>query len=544
VTAGSASLANEPQATRQFSFPVSSLPFAGASSIEVEYYGWAVDAAGNCTLAGAGGATRRCTLNNGVPAIGDLPGQSGTLRLIDIRTFRNIAPGGEYIGDLVVDLQRSRVYVSNKADNAVEILDWDGSSFTRAAPVHVGALPWGMTIDRSGDTLIVANSGGTSLSYVSLSDAGEARRYETPNAVLYQLSPGEDDFTWVLEPTDFSDRPQYVAQDAAGQLLYSTWPTAAAPDGSIRWVQSAPSWSQRESDLMLWTQIVASNAWGPGVPPTPCFTVGDDGCVLAFVDSAKIVFESPFLGTGLAIYDHLPGSPNTIVADTAFNGEWEQTAAAMQARGSDIFFYLGTWQLDEWLTGDTTFVAASGDGEWISIAEGAATAGRVWMWGELGPHPRLFDRFISNMVNIQDYVNNTADQVTGVSLNHTGLVLASRSPGQVFFFTNPLRLRGIFTDASIAGGSGIALHPDASFDTDAPHTNWAAVGGAGNVVVLVDTRHFRRVGSISVGEPVGSTLRVTRPVAGDDEDVVAHIFGVTRSGSVFEIAVRSSDIES
>jgi hypothetical protein len=216
----------------------------------------------------------------------------------------------------------------------------------------------------------------------------------------------------------------------------------------------------------------------------------------------------------------------------------------MLNRGSDLFFHQGTWQFDEWLTGDTTYVAASGDGEWISIAEGAVSPGRVWMWGEIGPHPRLFDRFISNVVNISDYVSNTSDQVTGVALNQNGLVLASRSGSQVFFFTNPLRLRGLYDDASIAGGSGIALHPAASFDTDAPNTNWAAVGGAGNEIVLVDTRHFRRVGAISVGEPVGGALRVTGPVAGDDADVVAHVFGVTRSGGVFEVAVRTTDIGS
>ena len=542
VTVGSATLSNEPQATRQFSFPVSSLPFDGASSIELQYYGWAVDAAGNCTLAGAGGATRRCTLDNGVPVIGDLPGQSGTLRLIDIRIFRGIAPGGEDIGDLVVDLARNRVYISNKADNAVEILDWDGAAFTRAAPVLVGALPWGMTIDRSGDTLIVANSGGTSLSYVSLDADVEARRYETPNAVLYQLT---GDSTGVLvEHRDFSDRPQYVAQDNAGFTLYSTQPTTARPEGSIRWVESLPSWAQGESDLMLWTEVVLENAWGPGFDPLPCGDPADDGCVLAFVDSTRIIFESPFIGTQLIIYDHLPGSPGVLITDTVIGNNWDEVRVSMRARGSDVFLHQGMWDYDYWLTGDTTFVAASGDGSWIGIAEGATSPGRTWLWGELGARPPLNERFISQVENIDDYVGNTSDQITGLTLNHSGLVLASRSPEQVFFFTNPLRLRGMFTDPAIAGGSGIALHPDASFDTDAPDTNWAAVGGAGNVIVLVDTRHFRRVGSISVGEPVGSALRVTRPVAGDDAEVVGHIFGVTGSGSAFEIAVRSSDIES
>jgi hypothetical protein len=122
-------------------------------------------------------------------------------------------------------------------------------------------------------------------------------------------------------------------------------------------------------------------------------------------------------------------------------------------------------------------------------------------------------------------------------------VIASRSGTQVFFFTNPMRLRGTYEDLLIAGGSGIAIHPDASFDAGSPSTNWAVVGGAGPELIVVDTRHFRRIGTIAIGEPVGGTLRITGPIAGDDADVIAHIFGVTRSGGIFEVAVRTGDID-
>src|SRR5690606_32388917 len=100
--------------------------------------------------------------------------------------------------------------------------------------------------------------------------------------------------------------------------------------------------------------------------PAPC-TAASDACVIAYVDSAKIIWENPFLGTGIAIYDHRKGFPNQVIADTAYNADWQTTRDYLAANGSDIFFYEGRWQFDEWLTGDTTYVAASGDGEWISI---------------------------------------------------------------------------------------------------------------------------------------------------------------------------------
>jgi hypothetical protein len=204
--------------------------------------------------------------------------------------------------------------------------------------------------------------------------------------------------------------------------------------------------------------------------------------------------------------------------------------------------YFGTWNFSFWLSeGPNTFVLSSGDRSSVNFAE--QDAGRVWNWNATTNPIPSHSRLISNVVNIADYVNNTSSQITASSANHDGRLFATRSSSQVFFFTNPLRMIGSYDAADVAGGVGLAVHPDAQGGTaSSGNRNWAAVGTANAEIILVDTRHYRRVGRIGLLEPVGGPLRVTRPVAGDPSDVVAHIIGVTQSGRIFEVPVRSQDI--
>jgi hypothetical protein len=463
------------------------------------------------------------------------------------RTF-HAASSSAQIGDLVVDAERGSFYISNKANNSIDMIDWSGASLSRSGRALVGSLPWGLDIDLTGDTLIVANSGGTSLSFVDLNAFTEARRFNAPNATLWQLSPGEDDSTAtsvVVSHIDFADRPQFVTSDASGVVFYSTHPTSAAPDGSIRMVQKAASWQQRESDLVLWTEVLGPNAWGPGQPPLPCYdlntleNIHEPGCGIAFVDSVRIHYESPVLGTQLRVYDHVPGFPNQVIADTS--SSWYEIDTNLRARGSDIFMKIGTWNLDEWVNADTTYLAAAGNRSWVTIAEGARETGRVWLWGAIGPHPRLFDRWISDVVNISDYANNTSAPITGISVNHVGDVIATRSGSSVFFLTNPMRLMGSYTAADVAGGGGVAVHPRAGFAGADVAADWAVVGGAGPELIIIDTRHFRRVGRITLMERVAGSLRLIDRLPGDAPEVLGHAFGVMGSGRVFHTPITTSD---
>ena len=76
---------------------------------------------------------------------------------------------------------KDRLYLTNITQNQVEVFNLGDSSFK--APVIVGSRPWGITVwprDRTGtpgDTILVANSGGTDISYVDLDPPGPVARH-------------------------------------------------------------------------------------------------------------------------------------------------------------------------------------------------------------------------------------------------------------------------------------------------------------------------------------------------------------------------------
>ncbi|MBI3791482.1 MAG: hypothetical protein HY275_11475 [Gemmatimonadetes bacterium] len=156
------------------------------------------------------------------------------------RTFRTAnLPAGTLAGDLAVD-RFNNVYISNIARNQLELWRLSDSTFRPSIPV--GSQPWGLTFNRSADTIFVANSGGTNISVVDTVGKVERRRIKTPGNVLYRITQTIDASSGVtrlsLNPaTDiiqYSDRPQFIAMSKNGNLYYSTRPTAAATPGTLR----------------------------------------------------------------------------------------------------------------------------------------------------------------------------------------------------------------------------------------------------------------------------------------------------------------------
>jgi hypothetical protein len=499
----------------------------------------------------------------GQVSVGNLPGATASTVVTATRTFRQAAPSAAQIGDMVVDPGRRTLYISNQANNSVDAISWGTAALTRTGRALVGAAPRGMTIENGGQRLIVANSGGTSLSYVGLGGGPFEEiwpRYETPNAALWQIKGRLKVDTLVvegtiveqvrveevLEFTDFNDRPQFVGQDATGAVFYST-------PGAVRWVETADGWQMPESGIMLWPQVVPDNTWGPGLDPLPCYDrvtlLNAASCVIAGVDSIKVVeyAQSPFRGTMWEFWSHPVGNPQASFSERG-TSLWD-IERRLRLRGARPFMYYGNWDYSFWETGSNMFVTSSGDREWVNFAD--TDAGRVWNWGIIegpshigGPGPRLYDREISQFININDYENNTQSPITAVATNHDGSAFVSRSGTSLFFFNNPLRLLGSYNGADVAGGHGLAIHPAAQLGTAAPSnpdSAWVAAGSAAAEIVLIETRHFRRVGTIPLLEPVGGPLRVIRRLDTDPENVIAHIFGVTQSGAVFHVPVRTGN---
>src|SRR6185437_7738345 len=163
-------------------------------------------------------------------------------------------PNGGTIADAIYHPRYDKLYLTNIDRNELEVFNLADSSFK--SPIAVGSRPWGIapwprtpSTGDYGDTLLVANSGGTSIGYVSLVDHSspfstegrEVYRYPLPHIrVLTVKTTGASgpNVTLTKTPYDFSDRPQFLApvcRSAGGipspnscdqvLLVYSTTPT-------------------------------------------------------------------------------------------------------------------------------------------------------------------------------------------------------------------------------------------------------------------------------------------------------------------------------
>src|SRR5690606_34177250 len=212
-------------------------------------------------------------------------------------------PDGGIIADAVVDTLRRRLYLSNFSMNRIDVLNLRTYALDLGNGVAVGAQPWGLFINAREDTLLVANSGGTNISFVPLETLREdvPRRLMTPNVALFEIPISVDATTgwekyegWRFY--DLSDRPQFIAVDSAGTLLYSTVPTASATPGTIRVADVDP--------------VPTSNLDQPEVrllfTETKAVLPADNSVVIANVDSLK-VYKVDTGDDVVEIWDHVPG---------------------------------------------------------------------------------------------------------------------------------------------------------------------------------------------------------------------------------------------
>lgn len=460
-----------------------------------------------------------------------------TVMVVQGRTV--MLPDGGVIADAVVDTARQRLYLSNHTFNKVEVLDLAAYAFTD--PIRVGSEPWGLFLNATEDTLLVANSGGTNISFVSLDGTPREhvqRRLLTPNAVLYEVPYRFDDAGgWVKysAPTvyDFSDRPQFVAQDSAGIVLYSTVPTGSAPDGTIRYVIEDPdplSITDQPEVKLLFT-------------PESAIEQADEILAIAHVDSLKVWHVTN--GNDLVeIWDHVPGYPNNVI----YSGMriLSEAVDTMRARGSDLEVYSGRWIIDGFAMSDTTFVTASGDRGWVAFGEGAtAPTGRIILWNAA-------NRGISSGISVIDLVHNASERVTGVGLNHNGSLGVARGQDTVYTFTNDLRLQGRFGNGMAGGGAGAALHPN---HDEVLETGYAALAFAGTGTSGIkgfDTSHYHERANIAIRDNIIGQLKASLPFPsdnagktcpGDPSCVVIKLYGVTSTGGVVVVNVREMDIK-
>jgi hypothetical protein len=512
-------------------------PLALPDTLHILFFGLAYDDEGNCGGAVDDEFTNQVACDTVFVAGGEHVIASALAEpreVVAVSGRTSITPGGGVLADLLVDTLRSKVYVSNLSRNRIQTLE--AAPGTWLPEVWVGAEPWGLALNAQGDSLMVANSGGTSISFVSLAGNPKEdldRRYVTQNNALWEVDVADGKL--VSRFYDFSDRPQFIAQDAADRILFSTRPTSSAVTGTVRQVINMPTWDAPETRILAFLDDLV---------PSP-------------TTAAIIHVDSVYIGTGggtcVIIWDHKPGFPGTVV-DSGCQEDLQvalDSMAVHRSQGnSDFWYQVGyTWALERLAMEDTTFVAASGDREWVAFGEGGTDptrAGRITLWNSAAAR-------IDSRLLVADLVNNASERVTGLDLNLDGSLGSASGDNASYFWSTDLRLQGSITKTP-AGGAGAVLHPNhPSFSPDTPSSerSLSFVGQADNTVRILDTTHFTERGQIHIRDVIVGPLKAGPPLPTDNNGmgsacvgqdcVVVKLYGITDAGGVVVIDVRRRD---
>ncbi|HET7230400.1 MAG TPA: hypothetical protein VFJ16_10390 [Longimicrobium sp.] len=503
-------------------FALTGVPLTGLDTLtlRLDVTAWAKDPAGNCgaSVSPNSSQAQPCATYAGAH-VSTIPGKLYTTFVTRGLTVAPPNPG-DLLADLLAD--GSRVYLSNFTRNRVEVLPLGGLSY--AEPVRVGSQPWGLALGRLGDSLYVANSGGTNISVIPLTGAvlaeAQDKRIFTQNERLFSVTYATDATQEVGDVVvfDYSDRPQFIAQASNGLLVYSTKPTASAADGTVR------IFDPRKTRSEIFTGYVDRHTAGQGI------VVNADSAFL--VTGSKTVLVCPRKRFGdTATPACINGKP-TVVSDSltrmraqapnAFGGKWDTRLDL----GADIA---------EVGLSDTTFVAASGDRNYIAVGEGARTNARIPLFNA----PAGGDSLVL-VGDVRDLISNTAERVIGLGLNLDGSLGVARG-SQAYYFNNALRLQGVVAAGSPAGG--VAMHPG---NAGYPGGNFrlsfvSGIDAVGPYVDVIDNFNFFRVKRLYTRDPVVGALAVA-PRAGLDAGAVAlRIYAITSTG-VLALPITNADL--
>ena len=441
---------------------------------------------------------------NGVKAYAKLAG--GTDRVDTVVVVAGVTrplPTGGQVADALYHTGKDRLYLTNITRNQVEVFSLVDSSFK--TPIFVGSRPWGLTVwphDRAGattsmgDTLLIANSGGTDISYVDLNvgaNGAEVHRYALPNIIVYSVTTVTSGTSGLpfqqLSRYDFSDRPQFPAATcivAGGVctdvlLAYTTTPTPG---------QTAPF--QSLNGTIRWENLTRGESAAGRIDPhtSHFFFEQAMGQTEGRADTLKIV---RFDANGI---------------DSAVVVPYNQPVAGG--------FYSVTVRLPELGFRDTTFARNSGSFQRAIFGEGGSVFGSraVAFDADRGFAPTftnpagvvtaipipVVDMGISPATAVSDFIANTFAEVKGVAINFDGSLSAIRADST--YILNPLlRLQGVLN--TTVSNAGLDFHPLNTGPNSFPlNTRLMFAASSEPLIEIFDTRCYQRVASIPIRDPI------------------------------------------
>lgn len=567
-------------------------PLTLPDTVQYSLTGYLIDAEGNCSATNAAtGASAECRFVGDTVYAQGRTGLAVTAPHVAGRTV--LLPGGVSVGDAVLDTARQNLLLSSRT--GVQVFRLGTQSF--GPRISAGFEPWGLSLSRDGDSLWVANSSSTTFSVIDLDTEQQVEdsRFFTPDVTLFDIQVEETDagvrFLTFFYPQAggdaFTDEPQYVAVDRFGNLVYSTVVNSTGTLGTAR-KAFFPAGADA-SEVKLFTEH------GGTVQSEDFWAVANvDGVSVSNrteTETDSLGNETEVLISELTIFDHVPGFPDQTIQGSAdlAAGELPGVAASrLRAAGSDVTIYeAARWDIGSLGFGDTTYVAASGDGNFVAVGEGARdAAARVLMYRAA----QLDTTNLSGVIPVNDFLTNTSERVRGVAVNYDGTLALARGD-QLYFFDENLRKLGGEIITGAAQSSGAAFHPlhanargqsnlSGSYN---PNTHLALYGSGDQTLRILDTFQGEVIGELKIRDNIVGPLRVALPFGTDnvgltcasvmvndrngnyigdavrlytggygtpiapngitdDACVVLNVYGVTSAGGVVVIPVRKADV--
>jgi hypothetical protein len=529
--------------TRKFSLGLQGLsPLPRAIVVR----GYACDAA----------AARNCDYTNSTTLLPSPPAQflGGPARssagLIDtvivVAGITKPLPFGGRIADAIFNANDSTLYLTNPDLSRVEIFQVANTSFVAAGIPTAGPQPWGIalwprdTLGNYGDSIVVANSGGTELSIIDVRPGVRrlAWRQDLPDFLIETYRILTAPLREEIRVFDVSDRPQYVA-------------TVCRPNSGGATACNADS-------------IFAIYSTTPTISSTSPFS----GRATLRMEKLKNTLDT------LQLFSHLFWE---LAGDSTLSSTSRDTLRIEMRRGrpyneqkvllsacQGVTIELATFGL-----GDSTYVRNSGNFTHAFIGEGGnittqfarvigytakadliqgdATARRCdtslgGFTSDSGRNDR--DKGVTPAIDVSDFISVTGVTIRAVATNFNGgtnLVHAD----SIYFLDEGLKLKGTACSEA-APGSGCLLSTF-GMDMNYRHDFLAGQGGStglggtrdstlrvafaarpdGNIDVF-DTFFYGRIATIPVRDPIIGPLRVARNRANTRQ----WLFGVTANGVV------------
>jgi hypothetical protein len=445
---------------------------------------------------------------NGVRAYAKLA--SGADRIDTVTVVAGVTrplPLGGEVADAVYHSGKDRIYLTNITRNQVEVFNLSDSSFK--APVIVGSRPWGLTVwphDRNGtpgDTILVANSGGTDISYIDLdvpiggSGTELNPRYALPNIIVYSVTtttagPSGLPFQQRVRH-DFSDRPQFLAATciaAAGNctevvLTYTTTPTAGQTppfdtrNGTIRWENltrgvTAAGKTDFNTSHFFFEQALGQSTGRADTLEIIRFDANG-------IDSTVLV---PFRDTvGVApnqrVYSLEVDLPRLAFRDTTFARNSGTFQRAIFGEGGSVL-------------GSRAVAYDVDRGFQLTAADALGVQQPL-------PIP-MVDKGVSPATAVSDFIANTFAQVKGVAINFDGSLSAIRADST--YVLNPLlRLQGVLSTTT--SNTGLDFHPLNTGPNSFPlNTRLLFAASSEPTIEIFDTHCYQRVSTIPIRDPI------------------------------------------